>query len=584
MACDVSWKAKLSTLHNENVLLKHQVESTIKERENIKLEFQRLFNSIKATRAQHQNESNEMIENVNQKTYDYADVMQVIALKLWIVIADAQSIILGNIQMLSLGHNLFLVGQLCDGDLEVAFRQNIVLCSEFRRRYRKINHLCSAVEYRVKAEASLSPKFMYPSTESKLEINLYGFVVDSMWAEAIATACFTQNRSIVRTRHNKTPYELIRGRKPNVQYFHVFGSLCYPANDHDDLGKMKMKVDIETIHVKFDELTAMASECNNLQPEMNCTNFNDSSEDSQFVPSTTDLDNLFGPMYEEYDPTSSNEVSDNSAANTLYNDHTSSSSSIVVDQDDAPPIVRDEDISKTAFGMRYGHYEFQVMPFGLTNAPDVFMDLMNRVCKPYLDKFVIVFIDDILIYSRNKEEHVDHLRIIPELLKKEKLYAKFSKCDFWISIVQFLRHVIDSQRIHVDPAKIKAVKNSASPTTPTKVHQFLGLVGYSKRFIKEVGDVQFTGPEIIHETTKKIVQIRQRLQAARDRQRSYANVRRKPLEFQVGDRVYVESINLGGKVQCLSDESLVIPMKELRLDDKLNFVEEPIEIMDQEVK
>ncbi|GJV33621.1 putative reverse transcriptase domain-containing protein [Tanacetum coccineum] len=102
--------------------------------------------------------------------------------------------------------------------------------------------------------------------------------------------------------------------------------------------------------------------------------------------------------------------------------------------------VREEDIPKTAFRTRYRHYEFQVMPFGLTNAPAVFMDLMNRVCKPYLDKFVIVFIDDILIYSRNEEEHANHLRIILELLQKEKLYAKFSKCDFWIHIVQFLGH------------------------------------------------------------------------------------------------------------------------------------------------
>ncbi|GJT15935.1 putative reverse transcriptase domain-containing protein [Tanacetum coccineum] len=131
--------------------------------------------------------------------------------------------------------------------------------------------------------------------------------------------------------------------------------------------------------------------------------------------------------------------------------------------------VRDEDIPKNAFRTRYGHYEFQVMSFGLTNAPAVFMDLMNRVCKPYLDKFVMVFINDILIYSCNKEEHAYHLRIILELLKKEKLYAKFSKCDFWISIMQFLRHLIDSQGLHVDPAKIEAVKNLASPTTPIEI-------------------------------------------------------------------------------------------------------------------
>ncbi|GJU58185.1 putative reverse transcriptase domain-containing protein, partial [Tanacetum coccineum] len=116
--------------------------------------------------------------------------------------------------------------------------------------------------------------------------------------------------------------------------------------------------------------------------------------------------------------------------------------------------VQEEDILKTAFRTRYGHYEFQVMPFGLTNAPAVFMDLMNRVCKPYLDKFLIVFIDDILIYSKNKQEHEEHLKIILELLKKEELYAKFSKCEFWIPKVQFLGHVIDSEGIHVDPAKI----------------------------------------------------------------------------------------------------------------------------------
>ncbi|GJR00597.1 putative reverse transcriptase domain-containing protein [Tanacetum coccineum] len=146
--------------------------------------------------------------------------------------------------------------------------------------------------------------------------------------------------------------------------------------------------------------------------------------------------------------------------------------------------VREQDIPKTAFRTRYGHYEFQVMPFGLTNAPAVFMDLMNRVCKPYLDKFVIVFIDDILIYSKNEKEHEEHLKAILGLLKEEKLYAKFSKCDFWIPKVQFLGHVIDSRGIHVDPAKIESIKDWASPKTPTEIRQFLGLAGYYRRFIE----------------------------------------------------------------------------------------------------
>nr|GEW97756.1 hypothetical protein [Tanacetum cinerariifolium] len=115
--------------------------------------------------------------------------------------------------------------------------------------------------------------------------------------------------------------------------------------------------------------------------------------------------------------------------------------------------VRENDISMTAFRTRYGHYEFHVMSFGLTNAPAVFMNLMNRVCKPFLNKFMIVFIDDILIYSKNKEDHEEQLRIILELLQKEKLYAKFSKCEFWLDSVKFLGHVINSQGVHVDPAK-----------------------------------------------------------------------------------------------------------------------------------
>nr|GEZ78628.1 putative reverse transcriptase domain-containing protein [Tanacetum cinerariifolium] len=143
--------------------------------------------------------------------------------------------------------------------------------------------------------------------------------------------------------------------------------------------------------------------------------------------------------------------------------------------------VREEDVTKTAFRTRYGHYEFQVMPFGLTNAPAVFMDLMNQVCKPYLDKFMIVFIDDILIYSKDEKEHEEHLKAILELLKKEELYAKFSKCEFWFPKVQFLGHVIDSQGIHVDPAKIESVKDWTSPKLPTKIRKFLGLAGKERK-------------------------------------------------------------------------------------------------------
>ncbi|GKF29962.1 putative reverse transcriptase domain-containing protein [Tanacetum coccineum] len=118
--------------------------------------------------------------------------------------------------------------------------------------------------------------------------------------------------------------------------------------------------------------------------------------------------------------------------------------------------THEDDIPKTVFRTRYGHFEFTVMPFGLTNAPVVFMDLMNIVYRPYLDNFVILFIDDILIYSKTREEHVEHLRLVLELLKKD---AKFSKCELWLSEAQFLGHVINGNGIHVDPSKIEAVKN-----------------------------------------------------------------------------------------------------------------------------
>ncbi|KAJ0932532.1 putative nucleotidyltransferase, Ribonuclease H [Helianthus annuus] len=151
--------------------------------------------------------------------------------------------------------------------------------------------------------------------------------------------------------------------------------------------------------------------------------------------------------------------------------------------------VREEDIPKTAFRTRYGHYEFLVMSFGLTNAPAAFMDLMNRVCRPMLDKSVIVFIDDILVYSRSKSEHARHLREVLETLRKEKLYAKFSKCAFWLREVQFLGHVINAEGVLVDPSKIDAVMKWASPKSPTEIRSFLGLAGYYRRFIQDFSKI-----------------------------------------------------------------------------------------------
>ncbi|GKA40744.1 putative reverse transcriptase domain-containing protein, partial [Tanacetum coccineum] len=344
----------------------------------------------------------------------------------------------------------------------------------------------------------------------------------------------------------------------------------------------------------------------------------------------------------------------------------------------------------TAFRTRYGHFKFQVMSFGLTNAPAVFMDLMNRICKPYLDKFVIMFIDDILVYFKDKEEHEENLK--------------------------FLGHVIDNKGVHVDPAKIEAIKNWIAPTAPTEkdkkyewgkeeeeafhilkqklcnasilvlpkgtddfvVYCDASLKGHGSvlmqrekyhprkanvvaeafsrkernkplhvralmmtvhndlpkqirkdqkeamkrnnvraenlgRLIKshvcwsEVGDRQLTSPELICDTTEKIIQIKNHFLTARSRQKSYADRRAKPLEFEVGDMVLLKILSRVGPVaytlelpkelkgihstfhvsnlkKCLAEGDIVVPMDEIQLDDKLHMIEKPVEVIDKEVK
>jgi hypothetical protein len=146
--------------------------------------------------------------------------------------------------------------------------------------------------------------------------------------------------------------------------------------------------------------------------------------------------------------------------------------------------IRPSDIPKTAFSTQYGLYEFTVMSFGLTNAAAYFMNLMNKVFMEYLDRFVVVFIDDILIYSKNESDHEEHLRLVLQKLRDNQLYAKFSKCEFWIDKVPFLGHIISNGGIAVDPAKVKEIMEWRVPTTVTEIWSFLGLTGYYRRFIE----------------------------------------------------------------------------------------------------
>jgi hypothetical protein len=140
--------------------------------------------------------------------------------------------------------------------------------------------------------------------------------------------------------------------------------------------------------------------------------------------------------------------------------------------------IKEDDIPKTTFKMIFGHYEFTVLPFGLTNAPGVFMSLMNGVFREYLDKFVQLFIDDILIYSRTMEEHDEHLCLVLQCLREDKLYGKLSKCSFYQSRIHYLGHVISSEGIAMDPAKVEAIMEWPASTNAIEVRSFMGLGGY----------------------------------------------------------------------------------------------------------
>ncbi|KAJ3704277.1 hypothetical protein LUZ61_007982 [Rhynchospora tenuis] len=164
--------------------------------------------------------------------------------------------------------------------------------------------------------------------------------------------------------------------------------------------------------------------------------------------------------------------------------------------------IRPSDVPKTAFRTRYGHYEFLVLSFGLTNAPAYFMNLMNRVFEDYLDSFVVVFIDDILIYSKSAEEHEHHLRLALQRLREHQLYAKFPKCEFWLEQISFLGHIISKDGLAVDPQKIVAVTEWKPPTTVTEVRSFLELAGYYRRFVEGFSRIALPMTQLLHKGVK----------------------------------------------------------------------------------
>jgi hypothetical protein len=164
--------------------------------------------------------------------------------------------------------------------------------------------------------------------------------------------------------------------------------------------------------------------------------------------------------------------------------------------------IRESDIPETAFVTRYGQYEFTVMSFGLTNAPAYFISLMNKVFMEELDKFIVVFIDDILVYSKSVEEHEQHLRVALGKLRAHKLYAKFSKCEFWLEKISFLGHILMAEGVAVDPGKVETVSNCRQPTNVSEIRSFLGLAGYYRRFIEGFSKIARPMTELLKKEKK----------------------------------------------------------------------------------
>jgi hypothetical protein len=164
--------------------------------------------------------------------------------------------------------------------------------------------------------------------------------------------------------------------------------------------------------------------------------------------------------------------------------------------------IKEADIQKTTFVTRYGQYEFTVLPFGLTNAPAFFMNLMNKVFKEELDKFVVVFIDDILIYSKSQKDHDHHLQIVLGRLRAHQLYAKLSKCEFWLEKIAFLGHILTAEGIEVDPSKTEAVSKWKQPSSVSEVRSFLGMAGYYRRFIKGFSSIAKPLTELLKKDNK----------------------------------------------------------------------------------